>query len=201
VQAEQPTDVPHVVPSVRFVAVSAQMGVPVVQVIAPALHALGFVLHACPCVHEMHVPVPLHTMFVPHTTPPPSFPGPSTQVWPPLAHDVTPSLQGFGFVPQELPAVHETQPPLPLHTLLVPHDVPGAALPEPSTHVGPPLAHDVTPALHTFGLPVHEPLALHATQPPLPLHTRFEPHDVPAGIFAALSMQLVAPEPHDVMPT
>jgi hypothetical protein len=46
---------------------------------------------------------------------------------------------------------------------------------------------------------VHDSPAVHATHWPLPLHTWFVPHAVPADFFV-LSVQACAPEAQEVMP-
>src|SRR3954469_11089569 len=50
----------------------------------------------------------------------------SMHVWTPVEQDVMPLLQKVGFVVQEVPAVHATQVPALLHTMLVPQGVPAA---------------------------------------------------------------------------
>jgi len=60
-------------------------------------------------------------------------------------HALMPFTQAaWGFVVQVWPAVHSVHWPLALQTWLVPHPLP-AGLTVPSTQVGAPVAHDVTP--------------------------------------------------------
>ena len=63
-----------------------------------------------------------------------TLPVPSTQVWVPVAQEITPLLQGDGLPLHELPAAHVTQVPVPLQTMFVPQAVPGD-LAMPSTQV------------------------------------------------------------------
>jgi hypothetical protein len=99
------------------------------------------------------------------------------QVWAPVAHDVTPFLQGLGFVVHASPAAHATQVPEPLQTMSVPQPVPGALLP-PSMQVCVPVVQAVTPFLHAVGFAVHALPAVHATHVPA-LHTIPVPQPVP----------------------
>jgi len=55
---------------------------------------------------------------------------PSTHVWVPLAHDVTPLKQALGLPVQDEPAAQATQPPLPSHTMSLPQAVPAARFPK-----------------------------------------------------------------------
>src|SRR5438874_691350 len=80
---------------------------------------------------------------------------PSTQVWLPVAQEVTPFLQTLGFPVQALPAVQATQAPVPLHTMFVPQPVP-AALSPPSMQVCAPVTQEVMPFLQTLGFEVQE---------------------------------------------
>jgi hypothetical protein len=159
--------------------------------------------HALPAAHDwpfacLQVPAPSHARLVPQLVPTALLP-PSTQVWVPVMHDVVPVLQMPGLPVHVWPAVHATQPPEPLHTMLAPQLVPAATLVS-STQVCPPVMHDVVPVLQTPpGLPVHAWFAVHATQPPEPLHTMFVPQPVPAALLP-LSTQVCAPVVHDVVP-
>jgi hypothetical protein len=125
---------------------------------------------------------------------------PSTHVVPPVAHDVTPFLHAaLGFVVHVVPAVQATHVPEPLHTMLLPQLVPAALL-VPSTQVIAPVEHDVVPFLHAaFGLFVHVLPEVQETHAPLPLHTRFVPQPVPAGLLVP-SMQVMTPVAHEFVP-
>jgi hypothetical protein len=113
---------------------------------------------------------------------------PSTHVDAPVTHEVTPFRHTDGFVVHAVPAVHATHVPLPLHTWLLPQVVPAAVLPV-SRQRGAPVEQSTTPVLHGApGLVVHAVPAAHARHCPLPLHTMFEPHAVPARALSA-SMQ------------
>jgi hypothetical protein len=102
-------------------------------------------------------------------------------------------------VVHDWPAVHALHVPCALQTWLVPQLVP-ADLSVPSVQTCAPEAHEVTPFAQTlFGLVVHDSPAVHATHWPLPLHTWFVPHEVPACFFVP-SVQTCAPEAQEVMP-
>ena len=100
---------------------------------------------------------------------------------------------------QAWPCVQEPQNPLPSHTWLEPHDTPAMTLVVPSTHVAAPVAHEVTPFLHVFGLPLHPPPAVQETHEPEALQTMLVPQLVPAGLFVS-SMHAWTPVVHDVTP-
>ena len=69
----------------------------------------------------------------------------SRQVGTPVVHELMPFLHAAeGFVVHAWPAVQSVHWPLALHTWLVPQPVP-AAFTAPSTQVGAPVVHDVTP--------------------------------------------------------
>jgi hypothetical protein len=87
---------------------------------------------------------------------------------------------------------------LALHTWLVPQLVPGVFA-APSMQVCAPVVHDVTPAAHALGLPVHDCPAVQATQAPLPSQTIPLPHDVPA-VRLLKSSQTGVPVVQLVMP-
>ena len=70
----------------------------------------------------------------PHDTPAITLLVPSTQTGAPVAHEMTPFLHADGLPLHPAPAVHETQLPELLQTMLVPQLVP-AALFVSSTHV------------------------------------------------------------------
>jgi len=92
----------------------------------------------------------------------------STQVDPPVEHDVVPFLHAaFGLFVHELPAMQGVHTPLPLHTRFVPQPVP-AALFVLSTQVVAPVVHDVVPFLHAaFGFELHPVPGTQFPQPPL----------------------------------
>ena len=99
-------------------------------------------------------PFPSQTWLDPHDVPAVTLPVPSTQVGAPVEHETMPLLQDDGFPLQPLPAVHETQVPEPLQTMLVPQPTPGDLL-LPSLHVIAPVEQDVLPFVQTFGLVLH----------------------------------------------
>jgi hypothetical protein len=113
-------------------------------------------------------------------------------------------LHGVGFVVQFAFAVQAAHAPLPSQTLSVPQLVPPGLLAS-SAQVIAPVAQDVTPLLHAFGLPAHGCPPLHAPHTPAPLQTMPTPQPVPAGVFApsmqvvvALAEQVVVPSLHAV---
>ena len=97
--------------------------------------------------------------------------------------------------------MHPTQVEVLSHTRLVPQLVP-AGFWVPSMQTGEPLVHTVVPFLQA-ALPFvpHAAPTVHATQLPEPLHTWFEPHEVPGLTFIAESTQVDAPVAHEVTPT
>lgn len=111
------------------------------------------------------------TALPPHGVPQGRMAVESMQTGAPELQEMTPSTQAFGFPEQLPPAVQDTQAPLPLHTRLLPHEVPAARGVVPFTQTGPPLAQEVTPCRQGFGLPEQPAPSLHDTQVPLPLHT------------------------------
>ena len=119
------------------------MGTPVLQESEPALQGLGLVEQPLPATQPIHEPAPLQTWLVPQDVPPATLDALSTQVAPPVAQDVVPTLQAVGLPEQPAPAVQLTHPP-PLQTRLVPQLVP-ADFALPSTHVCEPVLHDVVP--------------------------------------------------------
>ena len=102
---------PQLVPAALLPA-SMHVIAPVEQDVIPFLQAaFGFVVQPLPAVHVPHAPEPLQTMFVPQLVPA-ALLLPSTHVIAPVEQDVVPFLHAaFGFVAQELPAVHATQVP------------------------------------------------------------------------------------------
>lgn len=87
-------------------------------------------------------------------------------------------VPGLHVVPQDAPAVHAVQVPLPSHTWLVPQVSPAAALVVLQTTA--PVVQLVVPDLHV--VPQAAPI-VHAMQLPVPSHTWFVPHDEPAAII------------------
>jgi hypothetical protein len=170
---------PHAVPGATLAAPSTQVAAPVAQETIPTLHGDGLPLHALPPAHATQVPVPLQTMLLPQAVPA-ALAAPSTQVCAPVAQDVTPFVHAApGFVAHGWPGAHSPHCPFALQTWLAPQAVP-AALGAPSTHACTPVAHDVTPFAHGFGLPVQDSPAVHVPHVPLPSQTLFVPQGVPA---------------------
>jgi len=134
--------VPQLVPA-AVLPPSMQVIAPVEQVVMPVLQVVGLPLHDWPAVQATHEPAPLQTMLVPQLTPG-ALALPSLQVIAPVAQDVVPLMQMFGLPVHDVPAVHDTQPPEPLQTMLAPQLVP-AAFALPFTHVDEPVEHDATP--------------------------------------------------------
>src|SRR4029079_158637 len=165
--------------------------------VVPFLQMLGLLLQVVPEVHEMHMPVPLQTMFMPQVVPAGVLP-PSMQVIAPLEQLVVPVLQLVGLPLHDWPAVQATHEPAPLQTMLVPQPTPGDLL-LPSLHVIAPVEQDVVPFVQTFGLPLHDWPAVHDTQPPDPLQTMPEPQLVPAD-FAVPFTHMDVPLEHDATP-
>jgi hypothetical protein len=99
------------------------------------------------------VPLPSHTMLVPHAVPAARLPK-SRQTGAPLWQLMMPVLHAVGFVEQFALGVQLPQLPLPSQTMLAPQLVPPALL-VPSTQVCAPVAHAVTPFLHALELPEH----------------------------------------------
>jgi hypothetical protein len=112
----------------------------------------------------------------------------------PVWQVVVPSWQGSLGV-QLPPAVQLPQVP-PLHTLLVPHEVPSATFPV-SAQTDVPVAHDVAPVRQAFAGVQLTP-AMQLPQVPA-LHTLLFPHDVPFATFP-VSAQTDVPVAHDVAP-
>jgi hypothetical protein len=117
---------------------------------------------------------------------------PSMHAWAPVVQAVMPFLQIDGLVVQAVPAVHETQVPLPLQTWLLPQVVPAAVLPE-SRQRGAPIVQSTTPVLHGApGFMLQALPASHATHCPLPLQTMFEPQAAPAPTLSPSAQPEVA---------
>lgn len=161
---------PHAVPD-DWKPLAVQTASPVVQDIDPVVHGSP-VLQLIPALHGPQVP-PWQTMFDPQEVPLLTF-EPATHTGRPEPQVIVPVLQGFvGW--QVMPSVHEPQVPA-LHTLFVPHEVPGETLPV-SVQTMEPVEHDVVPVLHMFVGWQVVPL-VQATQLPA-LQTLLVPHDVP----------------------
>ena len=134
--------VPQVAPAAALPP-STQVMAPLAHEVVPTLQAVGLPVHDWPAVQETQPPPPLQTMLVPQLTPADLAP-PSTQVMAPDEHDVVPLRQVLGLPVHDWPAVHDTHPPDPLQTMLVPQLVP-AAFALPLVHVAVPVEHDATP--------------------------------------------------------
>src|SRR4051812_14999402 len=119
--------VPQGVPA-AFCVLLLHTIVPVAQLVIPVKQRFGFMLQVWFAVHVPQLPLPSQTMLDPQVTPPVLL-LPSTQVWVPVAQELTPFLQKVGFEAQEPPAVQATQAPAPSQTMLVPQPVPAALLP------------------------------------------------------------------------
>ncbi len=193
----QTLSVPQLAPALLLLVLSTQVIAPVRQDVVPILHWFELVVQVLPAVQAMHMPVPLHTMFVPQPVPP-ALLLPSMQVVAPVEQDVVPFLQMFGLVVHATPAVQGMQMPEPLHTMFVPQLVPADLLPL-STHVCAPVEQDVVPVLQTPGFVVHAVPEVHGPQVPL-LQTWFGPQDVPFALFP-ISAQTGTPVTHEVVPT
>jgi len=108
-------------------------------------------------------------------------------------------LQTFGFPVQAPPAVHATQAPDPLQTMLVPQLVPADLLP-PSTQVIAPVEQEVVPFLQMLGLVVQAAPAVQAPQVPEPLQTMLVPQLTPAALLPP-STQVIAPVEQEDVPS
>jgi hypothetical protein len=136
----------------------------------------------------------------PHEIPAITLPGPSTHVGAPVAHETMPFLHAFGLPLQPLPAVQETQVPVPLQTMLVPQAVP-AALFVSSRQVCTPVMHEVTPLTQAaFGFVVQDWPGAQRVHWPFALQTWLVPQPVPAA-FMAPSTQICAPVAQEVTPS
>lgn len=124
----------------------------------------------------------LHVWPVPHIVPLFAFIVPSAHTATPLPQRVDPTLQTFGLPIHIAPSVHAMHAPPGSHTWFVPQLEPGVLFAGESTHTETPVAHEVTPCLHGFGLPIHGWLAAHATHWPPELQTRSTPQSAPTGL-------------------
>jgi hypothetical protein len=176
---------------------SMHVDAPVTQDVTPFRHVDGLLVHAWPAVHEMQVPLPLHTRLVPQLVPAAVLPA-SRQRGSPVAQSVTPVLQGDpGLVLHAWPAVHARHCPFPLHTMFEPHAVPARALsaslqpadmPQvttPSLHAPPGLVLQTVPAAQVVHAPALQNLSV--------------PQFVPSGA-SSLSRHCGAPVAHAIAP-
>jgi hypothetical protein len=191
--------VPQLVPFGSGVAVEMQVCAPVAQEVTPVRHGSGSVAQARPAVQAVQAPA-LQTRSVPHGVPFGSGTAPlSTQVEVPVAHEVMPVRHGSGFVAQVRPAVQATHVP-PLQTWFVPQPVPFGICVAVSTQVCEPVAQEVVPATHGFGLFEQGPPAVQVEQTP-PLQTWSGPQERPFGSgTAGLSTHVSAPVEQEVSP-
>jgi hypothetical protein len=189
--------VPHAVPSASGIPVSTQVCAPLSQDVTLWVQAPAMV-QSRPATQALQTPVPLQTWPVPHSMPAGFGVAVSTQIDVPVAQEVVPSTQAFGFVSQEAPATQATHAP-PLQTWSVPHVVPFAICVPVSMQVCVPVAQENVPATHGFGLVAHVPPDTHAEQRP-PLQTASVPHEVPFGSAVAESTQTDVPVVQDVTP-
>lgn len=109
-----------------------------------------------------------------------------------------PVLQALGLPVQELPAVHEMQPPVPLQTRFTPQLVP-PAFEVPFTHIDAPVVHEATPLIQGFGLPVQLCPMEQVPQNPFPSQTWFVPQVVPPPRLPP-SVQVGAPVVQETTP-
>jgi hypothetical protein len=195
-EALQTMLLPQLVPG-ALLPPSMQVWLPEAQEVVPFLQTLGLPVQEPPAVQETHVPLPLQTKLVPQLVPAALLP-PSMQVIAPVEHEVAPFLQLPGLPVQACPAVHETQAPEPLQTMLVPQPVPAGLLP-PSTQVIAPVEQEVVPFMQLPGLPVQACPAVHETQAPELLQTMLVPQLVPDAFGVPLA-QIAVPVEHDATP-
>ena len=194
--ASQTWFVPQLVPSAICAAVSRHCCVPVEQELVPTRHRLGFVVQAAPAVQAEQTP-PLHTWFVPQTVPFVSWVEVCTQAWVPVEQEVCETRHAPAGV-QSAPATQGEQVPA-LQTRFVPQDVPFATGLAVSTQVDVPVAQDVVPATHGFGLSEQGTSAVQAAHVP-PLQTWPTPQVVPFGRLVAVFTQVCVPVEQDVVP-
>jgi hypothetical protein len=77
-------------------APSTQALAPPAHEVTPCLHGFGFVVHAAPSLHAMHMPAPSQTWFVPQLTPAPRFLFVSLHVGAEPLQSCAPALHGVG---------------------------------------------------------------------------------------------------------
>jgi hypothetical protein len=180
---------PHDVPFAMF-ELGTQTGMPLVQEIIPFWQALAE--QAMPDMHVTHEPL-LQTWLVPQDVPLATGLMFAVQADVPVAHDVTPVVHALAM--HAVPAVQVMHDP-PLQTWLEPHAVPLARFDTLPVQAETPVAHDVVPVWHALGLQAVP--EVHATQVP-PMHTWFDPHDVPSATFVAVPLQTSEPVEQDVV--
>jgi hypothetical protein len=98
-----------------------------------------------------------------------------------------------------VPALHPHTPPVHAMFAPIPHGVPSMAVPL-CGHVCMPVMHDVSPVLQTSPPGLHDVPDMHAMQLPL-RHTMFVPQLVPSLAAVPVSVQLMLPPMHTVLPT
>lgn len=192
---------PHGVPPSTASGPSTQTAAPVEQAMTPRRHAFPFPEQPAPAEQPRQVPAPSHTKLAPHVVPAGRSAAPFTHACAPVAHDVTPALQGLGFDAHAWPALQATQAPLPSHTNPGPQPVPAGTFAGESTQACAPPPHEVTPTLHGVGLEPQVWPAVQATQAPEAVHTRFDPQAVPAATFTLESPQTGLPDAQPSAPT
>jgi hypothetical protein len=159
----------------------------------------GLPLQLCPSVHAPQNPLPSHTRLEPQEVPAVTFPAPSTQVAAPVMHEVMPVLHWDGLLVHAVPAVHATQVPEPLQTMLLPQPVPASLLVS-SRHVCTPVPHELMPFTHAArGLVVQVCPGVHNVHCPFALQTWLVPQPVPAA-FMVPSTHIWVPEAHELVP-
>lgn len=192
--ASQTWPMPHELP-VGSRPDSAQTGVPLLQEEVVPLRQTIPGSHAAPTVHT-HAPV-AHASPDPQEVPSSTLPV-SVQTGAPVSQVIAAILQRGSVVDvQAVPAAHCTQPPVPLQTRPLPHDVPGVTRPA-SVQTGVPVPQEVVPPWQTIP-GSHASPAAHGTQPPVLLQTRPVPQDVP-GVTGPASVQTAVPVLQDVVP-
>lgn len=193
----QTVPTPQLAPAARF-APSMQVVAAPLQLVVPCLQAVGLPVQLWLATHAPQKPLPSQ-IWPPVQAVVDDFGVPSMHADAPVTQEVTPLRQIDGLVVQDVPAVHETQVPLPLQTRLVPQVVPAAVEPE-SRQRGAPVVQSMTPLLQGApGLVVHALPDSHVTHCPFPLHTMFEPHAIPAPTLSP-SRQPDA-DPHATTPS
>jgi hypothetical protein len=146
-------------------------------------------------VHELQVPTPSQTMFVPQLVPAALLVS-SPQTGAPVVQENFPVLQPLlGW--QEAPAVQLPQPPTPSQTMFVPQLVPAALLVS-SAQIGAPVVQENFPVLQTL-LGWQEALSVQLPQLPTPSQTILVPQFVPADLLVS-SAQTGAPVVHEIFP-
>jgi hypothetical protein len=187
--------VPHAVPLGAGLPVSVHTGRPVEQPVVPRWHVL-FGVQVAPTVHAPHAPLS-QTSLVPHVVPLAALFWVSVHTGAPVVQSVVPVWQALAGV-HVAPCVHALHAP-PLHTALVPHDVPLAALLPVSVHDGVPIEHARVPVWQAL-VGVHDAPVVHALHVPLS-QTRLVPHGVPFATLACVSLHTGSPVEQPTAPT